>query len=181
MTTEELAAKAIADKAEETKANEAKENSDKEQKTFTQKEVDAIAGNRAAREREKFADYETLKQKALKLDEQDLANKSDLEKEQAKSAKFEKLLAEKEIEKQNLLTENLKLSLLELAGLPKTWVKRITGKTEEEIKIDIEDLKKILGDKVANLGTAPRGNPGETPDVENMTLAEYEAHFHPKK
>ena len=154
---------------------------EKQEKTFTQDELNQKISERLAREKEKFADYEALKQKAAKLDELDLANKTELEKEQAKAAQLEKLLAEKEVEKQQLLTENLKLALLEAAGLPKTWAKRITGKTEEEIKADIEDLKKVLGDKVADLGLVPKGKPGEMPDVEKMTLAEYEAYFHPKK
>jgi hypothetical protein len=178
MTKEELEAKVLADKAIEDKANEAEKNS---VKTFTQEDINKIVVERLAREKEKYSDYETLKQKATKLDELDLANKSELEKEQAKSAKFEKLLAEKEKEKQLLLIENLKLSLLETAGLPKSWSKRISGTTEDEIKADIEELKKVLGDKAANIGQSIGGKPSGTPDTENMTLAEYEAWRYPNK
>ncbi len=39
------------------------------EKTFTQGEMDAIIGERLAREREKYADYDILKAKAAKFDE----------------------------------------------------------------------------------------------------------------
>lgn len=51
-----------------------------EPKTFTQAEVDRIAGDRAARERAKFSDYAEIKAKADKLAEIEAANQTDLEK-----------------------------------------------------------------------------------------------------
>lgn len=50
------------------------------EKTFTQAEVDAIVGERLARDRAKYADYEDLKAKAAKYDEAEEANKSELQK-----------------------------------------------------------------------------------------------------
>lgn len=46
----------------------------------TQADLDRIVGERLARERAKFADYDTLRQKASKLDEIEQANASDLDK-----------------------------------------------------------------------------------------------------
>ena len=51
-----------------------------ETKTFTQDEVNRIIGERVAREREKYADYDSLKDKASKFDEIEEANKTELEK-----------------------------------------------------------------------------------------------------
>ena len=50
-------------------------------KTFTQAEVDSIVEGRLAREREKYADYDSLKDKAGKYDEMQAKGKTDLEKE----------------------------------------------------------------------------------------------------
>jgi len=50
------------------------------EKTLTQSEVDRIVADRVQRERQKFADYTDLKNKAAKLDELAEAQKSDLEK-----------------------------------------------------------------------------------------------------
>lgn len=46
----------------------------------SQEELDRIVGQRLARERTKFADYDELKAKAAKLDEAEAANKSELQK-----------------------------------------------------------------------------------------------------
>jgi len=63
-----------------------------EVRTFTQEELEAQLGARLAREREKFADYEALKEKAAKLDEIEEEQKSELEKllERAEKAEAER-------------------------------------------------------------------------------------------
>lgn len=50
------------------------------EKTFTQEELNSIIDERLKREREKFADYNELKEKATKYDEVEEANKTELEK-----------------------------------------------------------------------------------------------------
>ena len=59
------------------------------EKTFTQEEVNKIVGERLARESAKYADYETLKDKAARFDEQEEASKSELQKAQDKAAKLQ--------------------------------------------------------------------------------------------
>lgn len=70
------------------------------EKTFTQAEMDAIIGERLARERSKYADYDEVKAKAAKFDEAEEANKSELQKaveeRDALKARIEKLEADKE-------------------------------------------------------------------------------------
>ena len=55
-------------------------------KTFTQAEMDSIIEGRLARERQKYADYDDLKEKASKYDEYQAQNKTELQKEKEKSA-----------------------------------------------------------------------------------------------
>lgn len=50
-------------------------------KTFTQAEMDSIIEGRLARERQKYADYDDLKEKASKYDEYQAQNKTELQKE----------------------------------------------------------------------------------------------------
>lgn len=50
------------------------------ERTFTQAEMDAIIGDRLKRERAKYADYESLKDKAAQFDAAQEAAKSDYEK-----------------------------------------------------------------------------------------------------
>lgn len=51
-----------------------------EERTFTQAEVDAIVGDRLKRDRQKYADYDALKEKAEKYDKLEEENKSELQK-----------------------------------------------------------------------------------------------------
>ena len=60
-----------------------------ESKTFTQDELNAIVGERLKREREKYADYEALKEKASKLDEIEEASKSELQKATERAQRLE--------------------------------------------------------------------------------------------
>ena len=68
------------------------------EKTFTQAEIDAIIEGRLAREKQKYADYESLKEKAGKYDEFQQQNKSELqkatEKADALQAELDKLKKE---------------------------------------------------------------------------------------
>ena len=46
------------------------------EKTFTQSQLNAIVADRLSREREKYAGYDELKEKAAQFDEMQEANKS---------------------------------------------------------------------------------------------------------
>lgn len=65
--------------AEGQQNNANQQNTAGQQKTFTQEELDAIIAERLGRERQKYADYDSLKQKAGKYDEQQEANKTELQ------------------------------------------------------------------------------------------------------
>lgn len=64
------------------------------EKTFTQAELDQIIGERLKREREKYPDYESLKEKAAKLDEIEEASKSELQKATERAEKLESELTQ---------------------------------------------------------------------------------------
>jgi hypothetical protein len=134
-----------------------------EAKTFTQEEVNAIIKDRLAREKEKYKDYETAMQKLKEVEEKEKANLPEIERLRKDVEEKEKLVAlrDEEVKQQKLL--NIKLELLDAEGLPKFWAKRILGTTEEEIKADIEEIKKALGEKKENVGkaTAPASTGGK--------------------
>ena len=56
-----------------------------QERTFTQAELDAILSDRISRERAKYADYDTMKEKAAKFDASEEASKSELQKAQERA------------------------------------------------------------------------------------------------
>lgn len=65
-----------------------------EPKTFTQEELNAIVADRLGRERTKYADYESLKEKAQKYDAAEEASKTELQKSVEKADALQKKLDE---------------------------------------------------------------------------------------
>ena len=96
-----------------------------ETKTFTQDDVNAIVGERLAREREKFADYELLKEKASKFDEAEEASKSELQKATERAEKLEsELKTMKKAEELRAIREKVSVE----TGVPASL---LTAETEE--------------------------------------------------
>lgn len=60
--------------------NQEQEQATQQEAKFTQADLDRIVQDRLSREREKFADYETFKEKATKFDQLEEASKSELQK-----------------------------------------------------------------------------------------------------
>ena len=113
-----------------TQSAEQTEPEQNEPKTFTQEDVDRIVSKRVAR----YSDYEELKQKAAKYDEQVEASKSDLQKatEKAESLQAE-LNAIKEAEQIRKMRDEVGTS----KGVPAAL---LTGKTPEECADQAEAL-----------------------------------------
>lgn len=106
------------------------EATETEPKTFTQEDVDRIVTKRVAR----YSDYDVLKEKAAKYDEQVEASKSDLQKATEKAASLQaELDAMKEAEKIRTMREEVGSS----KGVPATL---LTGKTVEECESQAEAL-----------------------------------------
>ena len=77
---------------------------EQQQKTFTQEDVNGIGADRIKRERDKYADYAALKEKAERLDKIEEASKSELQK---MTEKTERLQAELDkIKKENNEKDN---------------------------------------------------------------------------
>ena len=102
------------------------------QKTFTQDDVNHIVAKRVA----KYADYETLKEKAAKYDEQVEASKTELQKatERAESLKAE-LDALKNAEQLRAMREEVARS----KGIPSNL---LTAGTKEECEAQADELLK---------------------------------------
>lgn len=122
-----------------------------EGKTFTQADVDRIIDQRLARDKAKYADYDELKAKAGKLDEQEAAGKSELDKANGRIAQLEK----------DLTAANARADRYEVAldkGLDMTRAKRLAGATREELEADAEELK---GWSPGKSDTPPPSKPAE--------------------
>lgn len=109
------------------------------EKTFTQAELDSIVEGRIKREKEKYADYESLKEKAGKYDEIEEKSKSDLQKAQDKADKLQK-----ELDGMKRASEirNIRKKVAEETGVPEDL---LTADTEEACKAQAEAMMKWKG------------------------------------
>lgn len=110
-------------------------NAGEQIRTFTQEEVNAIVGKRLAEEKGKFSDYEDLKAKAMKLDEIEEANKSELQKATERANNLEaELNGLKKAEEVRLMRENVAKE----TGVPSSL---LNGDTEDACKAQAEAIK----------------------------------------
>jgi len=89
-------------------------------KVFTQAEVDRVVGERLARERTKYQDYDSLKEKAEKFEELQAETQTELEKAVTKARKDERAKAVEEYEterRQNRLQVEVANHARELADV----------------------------------------------------------------
>ena len=112
-------------------------------KTLSQADVDRIVGERLAREREKFADYETLKEKAERLSELEEANQSELEKAQTKLTKAEQSKAEAE-------GKLLRFEVAAEKSIPGDYLDLLTGTTREELEAKADKLQELVKNRTNN-------------------------------
>ena len=108
------------------------------EKVFTQTELDAIVKDRLAREKSKYQDYEELKAKATKYDEQTEASKSELQKATERAQALEaELNGFKKAESIRTIREKVARE----TGIPTSSLSLLTGETEETC---MEQAKTIL-------------------------------------
>lgn len=107
-------------------------------KTFTQQEMDAIIADRLKRERSKYEGFEDYKAKALKFDEIEAANKSELDKAHERVSALESEL--KGLKRAEEIRA-IRTKVANETGIPAGSVTLITGETEEEC---MEQAKAIL-------------------------------------
>lgn len=104
----------------------------------TQEELDKIVGNRVMRERDKYKDYEELKNAAEELAKLKDANKSELEKAISRAEKAEKELTSLQHEKQ-LSNEAKEVS--KETGVP---LEALRGSSREELLEHANLLKQYM-------------------------------------
>lgn len=105
------------------------------EKTFTQDEVNKIVGDRLVREREKFADYEAIKEKAAKFDEMEEAQKTELEKAQERANKLQSELDGMKAAEQ---IRNIRDEVAQTTGVPSNL---LTADTKEGCEEQAKAIK----------------------------------------
>ncbi len=115
----------------------------------TQAEFDARVKDRLAREREKFADYSDVKKKAEQLDKIEEANRSELEKANARADAAEKRASDLE-------PEVLRWKAIAEHQIPKDYQDFVTGKSEEDLAATVEKVKALIPDPTATVEPAVR-------------------------
>lgn len=125
-----------------------------EEKTFTQAEMDSIIEGRLARERQKYSDYDSLKEKAGKYDEYQEKSKTELQKEKEKSdALLAKLTA---LEKKDTVRQ-VREKVAKDTCVP---VELLTGEDEDTCKKQAEAILKFA---------KPKSYPGTKGTKEKVT------------
>jgi len=112
----------------------------------TQEEFDAAVRSRLQREREKYADYETIKAENGTL------------KNQVSALTGEKEALEKKVKGHE--TNSVKMRIAQELNIPASMAERLNGETEEDIRKDAEAMANIF--KTAQ-GAAPLYNPNTQP------------------
>ena len=110
------------------------------QKAYTQEQVDAMIGERLSREREKYADYDAMKEKAEKFDAAEEASKSELQKAQDSAAALQKQLDDMKAANS---ARDARDKVAAAKGVPAYL---LTGSTEEECTAQADRLLQWRGD-----------------------------------
>ena len=105
-----------------------------EEKTFTQAELNAIVQKRLGEEKAKYENYEELKAKALKFDELEEQNKSELQKANDKAEALQKEIdSMKKADEIRKIREEVSKEL----GVPTNL---LNGATKEECEAQAKDI-----------------------------------------
>ena len=110
-----------------------------EPRTFTQEELNMIVEQRLKREREKYADYDTIKEKAGKLDQLEEANKTELQKATEQGEAYRKEL---EALKAANAIRDARAAVSEETGVPASL---LTGANEEECRTQAAAILEYAG------------------------------------
>ena len=109
------------------------------ERTFTQSQMEAIIGDRLARERSKYSDYEELKSKAEAYDRQAEAEKTELQRAEERAEKAEADLAKMREEAQ---AARDRAEVAAEKGVP---AEVLRGSTREELEAHTDAIKAAMG------------------------------------
>lgn len=121
--------------------SEQNNQNNQQNKTFTQSELDAIIQSRVAEEKKKYADYDSLKEKAGKYDEQQEANKTELQKANDKVTDLQKQL---DAMKQAKNVDDIRAKVSKDTGVPANL---LSGNDEETCKTQADAILKFAKPK----------------------------------
>lgn len=144
-------------------------------KTFTQEEIDQIVEARLGRERAKYSDYEELAAKAKQFDEQEEANKSELEKYQDK---YKKAKDELDTLKKKNQVLDIRKKVSEATGVPVELLPYDTEEENTEYAKRLSEYKNPEKDRYPGVGTAGnhRSQPGSNQSSDEHEAARELAH-----
>lgn len=115
------------------------------EKTFTQDELNAIVGERVARERDKYEGFEEYKAKAEEFDRLEEANKSELQKATEEVATLKAQVAQ--MTKDNEVRE-MRDKVSKESGIPANL---LTADSEDECKAQAEAIKAFANPNYPNV------------------------------
>ena len=122
------------------------------ERTFTQAQVDAIVAERLGREKAKFADYDTIKEKADKYDAAEEAGKTELQKATDKANRLQRELDDL---KQTNSVNALRARVAAEMKLPAGLADFLTAADEEGCKAQAQKLLEQI--KPGGYPTVPDG------------------------
>jgi predicted RNase H-like nuclease (RuvC/YqgF family) len=146
----------------------------------SQEALDAVLKDRLNRQREKHArelsevtekykDYDAMKERVGKYEEQISALNSALEESNQKVAGYDSQIAERDAKISAYEVSILKSNIAATLGLAPELAERLTGSTEEELRADAEKLSAIVG---KSHRVAPLASPTNT-NVEDGVMAAF--------
>lgn len=149
-------------------------------KSFSEDDINRIVRERLDRERKKYSDYDDLKAAKAKLDEIELATKTNEEKALIRLKELEEKLAAKEQAVKQADLREKKRAAIESAGLglPKDvsvseLMDMIPGESEEAIEAAIGKFKKLFPQsKAQGMGTQTVEAPNAGKKTIDMRLSE---------
>lgn len=113
----------------------------------TQEEFDKAIQDRLARERDKFADYEEIKNRNQELENEVGNLKTALGDSNEKAGKYDKDISELNAKIAGYETANLRTRIALQHGIPYDLASRIVGEDEESITADAKKLAELVKQK----------------------------------
>lgn len=142
------------------------------EQTFTQAQLNAVVADRLARERAKYADYDTLKEKADKFDAAEEAGKSELQKATDKAARLEKELNDL---KQNQSLSAMRAKVAADMKLPAGLAEFLTAADEDGCKAQAQKLMEQI--KPGSYPSVQDGGSPQTPPSGGSTREQFAEWF----
>lgn len=110
----------------------------------TQEELDRIVKERLARQKEKYADYDKLRERVEELETENAELHSTVESSKSAKGEFDKQIADLQAKISGYETEKMRARVALQYGLPLDLASRLRGDDEEALKQDAENLARLM-------------------------------------